>query len=63
MRSSEREVLQMQSESIDTGPITTASDEELIDVLIAISVVAKRLARKLQVDMTKEGEEKHGKNE
>ena len=34
-----------------------ANDQELIDVLIAISVVARRLARKL------EKEKKHGQNE
>lgn len=63
MRPSEREVLLMQSKSIDTSQLATASDEDLIDVLIAISVVAKRLARKLQIEKTREGDEKNGKNE
>ena len=38
----------MQKESIEKTAPVTAEDEELIDVLIAISVVAKRLAKKLQ---------------
>ena len=37
------------------------TDEELIDVLIAISVVAKRLARKLQNEQ--KGECQHEQNE
>jgi hypothetical protein len=37
-----------------------ANDQELIDVLIAISVVARRLARKLEI---LEKEKKHGQNE
>ena len=40
----------------------THDDEDLIDTLIAISVVAKRLASKLQKELTKEGD-KDGKNE
>lgn len=38
----------MQKESIERTARSNNVDEELIDVLIAISVVAKRLARKLQ---------------
>lgn len=38
----------MQKESIERTAGSNNVDEELIDVLIAISVVAKRLARKLQ---------------
>ena len=45
---SERKVLQMQKESIEKTAGLDGTDEELIDVLIAISVVAKRLAKKLQ---------------
>ncbi|MCD7921222.1 MAG: hypothetical protein LUG27_02005 [Clostridiales bacterium] len=45
------------------APTITAADEELIDTLIAISVVAKRLARKLQADMSKEGDRQHEQNE
>jgi hypothetical protein len=41
----------------------THEDEELIDILIAISVVAKRLARQLQKEMTKEGDNHNGQNE
>ena len=44
------------------------SDEELIDTLTAISVVAKHLARKLQAlsdheQQNMEGGQSHGKNE
>ena len=39
---------------------TPADDQELIDVLIAISVVAKRLARKLEQEKK---EDKHEQNE
>ena len=35
-------------------PPGTAADEELIDTLIAISVVAKRLAEKLRKQLEKE---------
>ena len=60
---SERKVLQMQKESIEktAGLDGTDEDEELIDVLIAISVVAKRLARKLQNEQ--KGESQHEQNE
>ena len=42
-------------------PLLDGTDEELIDVLIAISVVAKRLARKLQNEQ--KGECQHEQNE
>ena len=58
---SEREVLQMQKESIEKTAGLDGTDEELIDVLIAISVVAKRLARKLQNEQ--KGECQHEQNE
>ena len=58
---SEREVLQMQKESIEKAAQLDGTDEELIDVLIAISVVAKRLARKLQNEQ--KGECQHEQNE
>ena len=58
---SEREVLQMQKESIEKTAGLDGTDEELIDVLIAISVVAKRLARKLQNEQ--KGESQHEQNE
>jgi hypothetical protein len=38
-----------------------AEKRELIDTLIAISVVSRRLARKLEMQMLKE--DKHGQNE
>ena len=42
------EVLQMQKETIDlSAEQDMAFDEELIDTLIAISVIAKRLAEKM----------------
>lgn len=51
----------------DTAP-ECRSDEELIDTLTAISVVAKHLARKLQAlsdheQQNMEGGQSHGKNE
>ena len=58
---SERKVLQMQKESIEKTASLDGTDEELIDVLIAISVVAKRLARKLQNEQ--KGESQHEQNE
>ena len=58
---SEREVLQMQKESIEKTASLDGTDEELIDVLIAISVIAKRLARKLQNEQ--KGECQHEQNE
>ena len=58
---SERKVLQMQKETIEKAAGLEAEDAELIDVLIAISVVAKRLARKLQNE--KKGESQDEQNE
>src|SRR5574344_2054873 len=54
---SEREVLQMQEEMNVAGesPIPDIPDEELIDTLIAISVVSKRLAHKLRIIKEKGG--------
>lgn len=40
-----------------------ALNEELADTLIAISVIAKRLAQKLQAGNQKEGEDNYGKDE
>lgn len=60
---SERKVLQMQKESIEKTACLTAEDEDLIDTLIAISVVAKRLAGKLKTELTKEGESQDEQNE
>ena len=51
----------MQKESIEKTAGLDGTDEELIDVLIAISVVAKRLARKLQ--NKQKGESQHEQNE
>lgn len=41
----------------------TAEDEDLIDTLIAISVVAKRLARQLQNEMSMKGDRQNEQNE
>jgi hypothetical protein len=41
-------VMQMQSDMNDKSQLDTSTDEELIDVLIAISVVSKILANKLR---------------
>ena len=51
----------MQKESIEKTASLDGTDEELIDVLIAISVVTKRLARKLQNEQ--KGESQHEQNE
>ena len=51
----------MQKEYIEKTAGLDGTDEELIDVLIAISVVAKRLARKLQKEQ--KGECQHEQNE
>ena len=53
----------MQKESIEktAGLDGTDEEQELIDVLIAISVVAKRLARKLQNENKEESQ--HEQNE
>jgi hypothetical protein len=57
---SETEVLRMQGTTESTRD--TQLDEELADVLIAISVIAKRLARKLQA-VNQEGGTTDGENE
>nr|WP_300782509.1 hypothetical protein [uncultured Acetatifactor sp.] len=59
----ERKVLQMQKESTERTACLSAEDEDLIDTLIAISVVAKRLAGKLKTELTKEGESQNEQNE
>lgn len=46
----------MQSDMNDNSQFDSATDEELIDVLIAISVVAKRLATKLRQENVKKEE-------
>ena len=56
---SEREVLQMQKESIEKTAGLDGTDEELIDTLIAISVVSKRLAHKLRI-IKEKGETDNG---
>lgn len=53
----------MQKETIDQAACLDAADEDLIDTLTAISVVAKRLAVKIRNEATKEGERQDGKNE
>lgn len=53
----------MQKEMIEPAACQDAAAEDLIDTLIAISVVAKRLAAKLRKQMKKEGEKPDGKNE
>lgn len=57
---SETEVLRMQENTETTRD--RQLDEELADVLIAISVIAKRLARKLQTE-NQEGGTPDGENE
>ena len=52
----------MQCDKCERAAPVEAADEELIDTLIAISVVAKRLAVKLR-QQSKEKEEKPGENE
>lgn len=51
----------MQEEPTERTACHPAEDEDFIDTLIAISVVAKRLAGKLKKEM--EGESQDGKNE
>ena len=51
----------MQKESTEKTAGLAGTDEERIDVLIAICVVAKRLARKLQNEQ--KGESQHEQNE
>jgi hypothetical protein len=46
----------MQKEMTARAAPTEEMDEDLIDTLTAISVVAKRLAVKLRKEQTKEGE-------
>ena len=53
---SESEVLQMQTDMNADGRLDTAATEELIDVLIAISVIAKRLAQKLRQEIMQKEE-------
>ena len=56
----------MQKDTIDTGASNGSSDldEELRDVLITISVIAKRLATKLEQEvLSKEKETDNGKEE
>lgn len=53
----------MQKDTIDTGASNGSSDldEELRDVLITISVIAKRLATRIEEEMlSKEGCAKNG---
>ena len=42
--------------------VTQRDNEELADTLIAISVVAKRLATKLRAEETRKGENEYVKN-
>jgi hypothetical protein len=51
----------MNAATRDVASLADRTDEELIDTLIAISVVAKRLARKLQNEQ--KGESQHEQNE
>ncbi len=53
----------MQKESTDNSQQDTAIDEELIDTLIAISVVAKRLAANLRKQNTDNGGKDYEQNE
>ncbi|MDM8209991.1 hypothetical protein [Mediterraneibacter glycyrrhizinilyticus] len=53
----------MQKEMIEETACLDAEDEDLIDTLTAISVVAKRLAVKLRNELSTEGERQDGKNE
>ena len=54
----------MQTETIDKSQQATApKDEELVDTLIAISVVAKRLAANLRQQNTENGGSKNEQNE
>lgn len=54
----------MQIETIDRIPQATPSiNEELIDTLIAISVVAKRLATNLRQPNTENGRKQDEQNE
>ena len=53
----------MQKESIEKTAGLDGTDEELIDVLIAISVVAKRLAAKLRQSNENPKESEDSKDE
>lgn len=54
----ETEVLQMQDAMRGNAkPLDSETDEELIDTLVAISVVSKRLATRLRKDKEKGGQE------
>ena len=53
----------MNKATMERAAPTAAGDEDLIDTLIAISVVSKRLASKLRKEMTKEGERQDEQNE
>lgn len=53
----------MQKETTDIGRQDTTIDEELIDTLIAISVVAKRLAANLRKQNTEIGGKDNEQNE
>ena len=46
----------MQTDMNDVSQLDTTATEELIDVLIAISVISKRLAQKLRQDIVKKEE-------
>ena len=60
---SETEVLQLQKEmTVNSPPGEDIPDEELIDTLMAISVVAKRLAKKLEENKVK-GDTENGTHE
>ena len=54
----EKEVAQMAAKAMDPAVALTSADEDLIDTLIAISVVARQLARKL-IGQKKKGEDEH----
>ncbi len=53
----------MQKEMIEETACVDAEDEDLIDTLTAISVVAKRLAVKIRNEQAKEGESQNGEKE
>lgn len=48
----------MQADMNDDDRLDTAATEELIDVLIAISVISKRLAQKLRQEIMQKEENK-----
>ena len=53
----------MQTDMNADGRLATAATEELIDVLIAISVISKRLAQKLRQEIMQKEENKREQNE